>query len=550
MLLRTSAVLGSALAVVLASACAAPTGEAVDEVGASALQTRAPIAFTPCSLVTGGSDTNAECANVDEPLDWDNPSGRRANFFIKRIRGTAPGPHKQLWLLQGGPGGAGDGFDSFAPYLADGNPAFDIYFPDHRGTGRSTFLDCPTAMAAGDMAACGRELVEIWGEGLKTFSSTTAARDLGDAIERTRTPGQEVHVYGVSYGTYWAQRYMQVFPTQATAVALDSVCQQGLCSVLKYGYWTDHVAKKFMAECAADAFCASKLGPDPLGKVREALAVVEAGTCAGTTGIPADAYREIFGRLAGSFQLRPLVPAAVHRILRCNEADVASLETLRNVVFGRGEQRDNAQPPQGLFSLALNFHIALSEMLEEPAVTRDELKTMLSDAVFTTYDRTLHDINDAWPHYARDSFVGRYPDTNVPVLVMNGTLDSQTPIEFADAIGPHYNRPGQSYVKFPRGTHGILFGNSPTTTGSSCGMTVWSQFVASPQSTIDSSCTAQIVKIDFQNAPQISGYFFGTPDMWDGAPAPTRMPSETDAAVATEFHRVMREGVPFGLSRR
>jgi hypothetical protein len=220
------------------------------------------------------------------------------------------------------------------------------------------------------------------------------------------------------------------------------------------------------------------------------------------------------------------------------------------VVFGPGDQRANTQPPEDLFSVALQLHVALSEMLEEPAVTRDELKAMLSDAVFTKYDPALHDINDAWPHYARDSFVGRYPDTNVPVLIMNGTLDAQTPIEFADAIAPHYTRPGQSYVTFPRSTHGILFGNSPTTTGSSCGMTVWNQFVTSPRSALDTGCTEQIMKIDFQNAPQVSSFFFGTPDMWDGAPPPTRMPSASDAAVVGEFRRVMREGVPFKLPRR
>ena len=117
-----------------------------------------------------------------------------------------------------------------------------------------------------NVQACADEVQQRWGGALGTFSTTTAARDVGHLIERTRAPGQEVHVYGVSYGTYWAQRYMQLFPEQATTVTLDSVCQAGLCSLLKYGYWQDTVYRRFIGECAEDAFCAGKLGAIPSPK--------------------------------------------------------------------------------------------------------------------------------------------------------------------------------------------------------------------------------------------------------------------------------------------
>ena len=48
-------------------------------------------------------------------------------------------------------------------------------------------------------------------------------RDLAAVLERTRKPGQRSFVYGVSYGTYWAQRYLHVAPTQAAGVILDSI---------------------------------------------------------------------------------------------------------------------------------------------------------------------------------------------------------------------------------------------------------------------------------------------------------------------------------------
>ena len=117
------------------------------------------IAFDPCSLVTGGSDTRAECANVEVPLDWNSPGDAKVTFFVKRLVGSASGPHRQLWLLQGGPGGAGDGLEPLAAEIARGDAALDVYIPDHRGTGRSERLDCPQTRGSlsFDYATCLKE---------------------------------------------------------------------------------------------------------------------------------------------------------------------------------------------------------------------------------------------------------------------------------------------------------------------------------------------------------------------------------------------------------
>src|SRR5689334_21902983 len=106
----------------------------------------APIVFETCSLETGGTDRRADCASVEVPLDWKHPEGRKIPFFVKRLRGNSSAAHRQLWLLEGGPGAAGDGLDSLAADAVAKDPALDVYIPDHRGTGRSARLDCPTAM--------------------------------------------------------------------------------------------------------------------------------------------------------------------------------------------------------------------------------------------------------------------------------------------------------------------------------------------------------------------------------------------------------------------
>src|SRR5262249_2285371 len=73
----------------------------------------ARVSCTPCAMYTGTDGREAECAHVEVPLDWSDPEGKKAVFFVKRVLGTAK-KRRQVWLLQGGPGGAGDGFEDIA----------------------------------------------------------------------------------------------------------------------------------------------------------------------------------------------------------------------------------------------------------------------------------------------------------------------------------------------------------------------------------------------------------------------------------------------------
>ncbi len=501
------------------------------------------IEFDTCSLVTGGTDQLAECANVEVPLDWNSPNDAKVSFFVKRLLGTAPGPHRQLWLLQGGPGGAGDGLEPLAAEIARADTSLDVYIPDHRGTGRSERLDCPNARGSlsFDYAVCIKEMKIRWGvQGLVTFSTTTAARDVGHVIERVRTPGQEVHVYGISYGTYWAQRYLQLFPSQPTAVALDGVCQAGLCSYLKMGYWFDRVGKKYMAECAADPVCSDKLGPDPVQSVRAAIAKANAGKCAGLAKISGTSLRKLFGMFIASFELRALVPATTYRILRCDADDVLALKRFESVLtddLGEGFSGfDGAAGKKSLASDILGMHIAFSELEESPPISRSDLADLLSDAVFTAYDPKLRDAYDMWPRYTPDALVGKYPASQVPVLMMNGTLDPQTPLEFAEAIAPHYVAASQGLIVLPRAAHGVIH-QSPTALGNaetSCGMTLWHQFLESPTVQLDSACRANILPHDFAGSPDLAERFFGRPTLWGPASASAGpQPAPSGAAAGT-----------------
>ena len=51
-----------------------------------------------------------------------------------------------------------------------------------------------------------------WGEGLAQFTISNATDDLAELIDRARVPGQEVVLYGLSYGTAEMWRYLARHP--------------------------------------------------------------------------------------------------------------------------------------------------------------------------------------------------------------------------------------------------------------------------------------------------------------------------------------------------
>jgi pimeloyl-ACP methyl ester carboxylesterase len=473
-----------------------------------------------------------ECARIDVPLRHEDPEGEKIPILVaRRPSGTPDAP--QLWLLQGGPGGSGASFYDLVSYMAEHLPGFDIYTLDHRGVGESQRIGCPDQEKAGspngvgltsaEWAACAQDLKDTLGDKLSAFTITSAARDLGAVIERTRAPGQRTFVWGASYGTTWAMRYLQVFPDQAAGVVLDSIVSPGVQYLSQFDQQYDAVAQDFVALCAADAGCSSKLGADPWAFLGALYEKIDAGHCA-SSGLTRPLLREVMAVMLQGWDRRRYVLPFAYRVDRCAPEDITAMGHMFQAFFG--------EPFDGRgFSPVLQAHIALSELWETPAPSPSELTGRAGAALFSTdFGVTVGPVFDAWPRYDHDDLTDGWPDTSIPILMLNGSLDPQTPLETAQVAEERLSRPGQTFVAVPNAVHGVIGGSPVATPGAlPCGSQITFSFLEAPDAPVDTACLSDLRPVSFAFTAEESQEVFGTDDVWENAPAPMGVKRSADA---------------------
>ncbi len=488
--------------------------------------------WSTCPLMTGGTDTDAECSQAQVPLDWTKPSGQPLAYFVKRYRPKNVTTNADLWMIAGGPGAAGESFEAFAKAIAEAGHV-DVYMPDHRGTGRSGRLSCATAEQKGTpldygistdemkqcLAAAGPDVATT----LAGFTPSNAARDIGWMVSQTRVTGRPVYVYGVSYGTYLALRYLEIFPTGADAIVLDSLCPPDGCLLSRIDTWTNDAAKAFFAACGQDSFCSSKLGADPWSQLGTVLTELDANACpaAVTAGFTRASLKSVLNELIGlgGFAGRALAPALTYRIGRCSVADVHALTRAATKLFPPAPA--TLSPGQALDSQILPYHIGLSELYDSPPPSL-QTQQQIYDATYVSSGRgrDMAELYDVWPRYPADPLAQTWPTTTMPILVLRGG-DDYIPAASAEEAKSHFAGPNQQFVVVPRSQHDLLNHSTTTTPGApTCAQTLLTQFVNNPTATLDQSCVSAMLDYGFPVDPTLSMTVFGTTDAWEGDPGP------------------------------
>jgi pimeloyl-ACP methyl ester carboxylesterase len=458
-----------------------------------------------------------ECMTMEMPLDWNAPNGRKTPVFISRARSASPS-HADLWLLQGGPGDSADVFADVVDELRAALPGFDIYTMEHRGVGQSGRLGCPdqespssegsTAITPNEIPGC-IAAAQAESGGLQYFRITSAADDLAHAIDETRAPGHDVFVYGVSYGTAVAIRYMQLRPNDARGIILDSVAPPGIAFFSHFSEQSDPVLHSLADLCAGDATCAARLPPDPWTSLSAVTRKVAAGACPDAKLSSAGLSGYVEGLLQQD-DARVVAMALLHRIDRCEPADLTALQAFQNTL---GEMYEPASPR---FSQVLYWNVVFSDLWERPAPTIATLAARCNAlAICSGGSLGLGEVQPLWPPFPEDPLAGQPITTSSAVLILNGTLDPQTPLANAAAFNALVTSPHKTFVAMPFSAHATIEQAQVMSVDEpACGYQVLQSFLGNPEAP-DTSCAGMALPVSFASDPDQAETWFGTDNLWD-----------------------------------
>jgi pimeloyl-ACP methyl ester carboxylesterase len=404
----------------------------------------APLVFAPC---TGAPDY--ECATLEVPLDPSGAEPGTLRLAVRRLVETREASGV-LVALGGGPGQGSTGFvDDFADVLAEGLEDRQLVVVDLRGTGDSGALECDAldrAPAAGSAKAliplvgrCGEQL----GERRRFFTTTEAVEDLERLRLGLGVP--RLSIFGISYGTYVAQRYARKYAVDR--LVLDSPVAQdqgGAFDLTSYA-----AVGGVLRRLCAGGRC-RRITPSPVADLRRlARRLPLRGRVFDSRGrarrLSLGSQAELFDLLASSDfspPLRAALPAVIRSAIR---GDSAPLLRLLAIDTGTDDPREfderNEDPSD--FSNALFFATTCQEkplpwgsadaQVAGRSAQRRTALARLGAGAFAPFGRAA-----AASTQLGTALCERWPATRVapvpppgwidaPALVLSGRADLRTP---------------------------------------------------------------------------------------------------------------------------
>ncbi|MCF6441843.1 alpha/beta hydrolase [Pseudoalteromonas luteoviolacea] len=400
--------------------------------GVFSLSAQATI-FGACDVAINVSGFEAsKCAKTKAPLDYANPDLDQIELAIRQFpTKDAKQSRGQVWLIHGGPGEAGAGFTPFLSVFREAFKGYDIIVPDHRGTGESSRL-CPAQESASSEAGYSLGNTE-WGlcigslyansSRTQAFTITHAAKDLAGLIEKYRAD-KEVYVYGVSYGTQLTLRLMQVASPKLDGIILDGLVPKEGDTEWEISHRTrvvDNVGRKLLTDKQEKQF-ETLLASD--NKVWQS--VLKGGD-----------IRFFMASLLNYHDLRNQIPDLIEQI---TAGDTSLLkQTLQSLKDKQGDII--SAYPTAAPSLPLSMLITSSENNSRANLTKEIVSKEAEGALFTSHlPRLLVDVPA--PLYPRDKYFGQLPKQLPRTLIVQGTLDPNTPYEAAQLHSKHLENLG------------------------------------------------------------------------------------------------------------
>jgi pimeloyl-ACP methyl ester carboxylesterase len=436
----------------------------------------APIDQVKCPAEVRSIDKQALCAFLRVPLDRANPGGQTIRIYFERYpRKDHTSPRLGTVVsIEGGPG---------YPTTPDRAGRVALWRPvsarrplvlvDLRGTGRSGALGCPayTTSTLHYAARGGRCATQI-GPKRDFYNTSQSVQDVKDVLVALGI-GQSIDLYGDSYGSYAAQAFALRYPGRLRSLALDGTYPVPGTDPA----WSDlvqAVRRGYVLTCNRHPGCPAKAhGTDPVSLIAKFASQVRKKPIVGTApdgdGTPTHVRltEKVLAWIAGAtyydYAAYRDLQAAIYSAWNGDKGPVLRLAA--ETYTADGGPIDPPSWSEALYqAVTCHDYPQLWDPSTPIADRPDEVQAALaayppgtfrpfSPAAWTgtDYEGALACLK--WPSPATpdppDPPGAVYP--NVPTLVLNGDLDTITPVADAQVVAANF--PASQFVEVQNSVH-------------------------------------------------------------------------------------------------
>ncbi len=402
-----------------------------------------------------GCRDGQECAELEVPLDYDDPAGDSITLALLRVRATEPDKRVGALVVNpGGPGVSGVGYAAAAEsyFGTEVRAAFDIVGFDPRGVAGSTPLDCvddayldrlvgadpdpdtPAEVATGDrlLRRLGKGCLAQSGDLTRHMSTAEVARDM-DVLRAAL--GQDTLAYfGASYGTFLGATYADLFPGRVGRLVLDGAVDPSVGLVemsLIQAEGFEVALRAYVEGCADRDDC--PLGEDAdagVARVQQLLDDVDRQPLPGIGERELTEGRAVLGIWAPLYN-RDFWPALDSALAAALDGDGEVLLRFADAYVNRDDEGYTDNSTEAIYAVnCLDRDEAVRSGEVEDLVPRFEEVSPTFGRVFA-YGLTAC---GSWPvHSGKEPRPLRAAGA-APVLVVGTTRDPATPLAWARAL--------------------------------------------------------------------------------------------------------------------
>jgi pimeloyl-ACP methyl ester carboxylesterase len=405
---------------------------------ATADATQAPsIKWEPFDLPRGASGLQAELGRLTVPLRRDRAQTASAELAFVRIHSRAAKPAAPIVYLAGGPGGSGIGAarNPYAiPLLARLADIADVILLDQRGIGMSSPKPVcapkpvdpqarwgSAAVVLPQVVEASRACVEEWvakGMDVSAFNVAESAADIDDLRKALGVP--KVSLLAHSYGTYLALTAIRAYGPSIERAAL--IATAGPNHMRKLPWMLDGQLSKLSLLAKADPSIGSDV-PDMTALLRRVLAKLEREPMPVT--ITDRARKESVKILVG--------PDALRRILVLDIGDGNDFTVFPALLLtiDRGDPSILAWFLDKRFNQRAGVDLMVYGMRCSAGATASRDRQIAIEAQTSIFGNAVNaaypDVCATLPSIDLGESVRAPIVSDLPVLFISGTLDSNTP---------------------------------------------------------------------------------------------------------------------------